>query len=342
MLLNSWSITLLVTSVAALFLAGGAVRTAVRTLRFWDSDADTARQIELENETWLSALLMQYGMVLQILALLLLVLAADNYSEILVGAMCATGSFLANEYGIPLLLVKIFGVFFYGFWIVLHRLDISSEHLPLSRIKYGYVVLLVPLLLADILLLILYLINLQPDIITSCCGVVFGGAAGDGKNLVGPMPVFLLMAVFYGLAGLLFFGGFVLLKKIDKGPYPVEKTIGIAFSLVWLLFFALSLLVITAVISSYIYAMPFHRCPFDILKKEYYSIGYVIYFALFTATFFGMSGGMTALLAPLPDMRPAVESFQKTALRLSLVLLPFFLVVVSWFPVIYILGGGDR
>ena len=342
MLLNSWSITLLVTSAASLFLAGGAVRTAIRTLRFWDSDADTARQIELENETWLAALLMQYGMVLQILALLLLVLAADNYSEILIGAMCATGAFLANEYGVPLLLVKIFGIFFYGFWIVLHRLDISSEHLPLTRIKYGYVLLLVPLLLADMLLLILYLVNLQPDIITSCCGVVFGGAAGDGKNLVGPMPVFLLMAIFYAVAGLLLAGGFVFLQRIDKDPFPGEKIIGILFSLLWLFFFAVSLLVITAVISSYIYAMPFHRCPFDILKKEYYSVGYVIYFALFTATFFGMSAGLTTLFAGLPNMRQAVVSFRKKALRFCLLLLPIFLVVVSWFPAVYLLGGGDR
>ncbi|GAB6192864.1 hypothetical protein [Desulfocastanea catecholica] len=342
MLLNFWSITLLVTSAAALFVAGGAVRTAIRTLRFWDSDADTARQIELENETWLSALLMQYGMVLQILALLLLVLAADNYSEILIGAMCATGAFLANEYGIPLLLVKIFGIFLYGFWIVLHRLDISSEHLPLTRIKYGYVLLLVPLLLTDMLLLILYLIDLRPDIITSCCGVVFGGAAGDGKNLVGPMPVFLLMTIFYALAGLLFAGGFVLLRRIDQGTCSGEKMLGILFSLLWLIFFALSLLVITAVISSYIYAMPFHRCPFDILKKEYYSIGYVIYFALFTATFFGMSAGLTTLFTALPDMRQAVASFRTTALRLSLLLLPLFLLVVSWFPAVYLLGGGDR
>lgn len=342
MLLNSWSITLLVTSAASLFVAGGAVRTAIRTLRFWDGDADTARQIELENETWLSALLMQYGMVLQILALLLLVLAADNYSEILIGAMCATGAFLANDYGIPLLLVKIVGIFFYGFWIVLHRLDISSEHLPLIRIKYGYVLLLVPLLLADMFLLILYLVNLQPDIITSCCGVVFGGAAGDGKNLVGPMPVFSLMALFYALAGLLFAGGFVLLERIDKGLFPGEKIIGILFSLLWLLFFALSLLVITAVISSYIYAMPFHRCPFDILRKEYYFIGYVIYFVLFTATFFGMSAGLTTLFTALLDMRQAVASFRTTALRFSLLLLFLFLLVVSWFPAVYLLGGGDR
>ena len=142
MLLNSWSITLLVISAASIFLAGGAVRTAIRILRFWDADADTARQIHLENETWLSALLMEYGMVLQLVALLLLVLAADSYSEILVGAMCATGAFLANGYGTPLLLVKIVGIFLYGFWIVLHRLDISSEHLPLTRIKYLYLLFL--------------------------------------------------------------------------------------------------------------------------------------------------------------------------------------------------------
>jgi len=152
----------------------------------------------------------------------------------------------------------------------------------------------------------------------------------------------MLMVLFYGLACLLFVGGFVLLKRIDKGPYPGEKIIGIIFSLLWLLFFALSLLVITAVISSYIYAMPFHRCPFDILKKEYYSVGYVIYFALFTATFFGMSGGLTTLFTAMPDMRQAVVSFRKTALRFCLLLLPFFLIVVSWFPAVYLLGGGDR
>jgi hypothetical protein len=88
--------------------------------------------------------------------------------------------------------------------------------------------------------------------------------------------------------------------------------------------------------------MPFHRCPFDILKKEYNSIGYVIYLALFTATFFGMSAGLTTLFTGLPDMRQAVVSFRKKALRLNLLLLPVFLVVVSWFPAVYLLGGGDR
>lgn len=339
MLLNSWSITLLVISAAAIFLAGGAVRTAIRILRFWDADADTARQIQLENETWLSALLMEYGMVLQLVALLLLVLAADSYSELLVGAMCATGAFLANGYGIPLLLAKLVGVFLYGFWIVLHRLDISSETLPLTRIKYSYLLVLVPLLLLDMILLILYLVQLEPDIITSCCGVVFGSATGDGTNLIGPMPVGWVMSVFYALAGVLSVWGVVLLKRVDKAAFPGEKLLGILFSLLWLLFFTLSLLVITAVISSYIYGMPFHRCPFDILQKEYHFVGYLIYVTLFSATFFGMSAGATSLFATISSLQESVAVFRKVSLRLCLLLLPLFLAIISWFPAVYILGG---
>ena len=336
MLLNSWSITLIVTSVAALFLAGGTVRTAIRILRFWDAEADTARQIQLENETWLSALLMEYGMVLQLVSLLILVLAADRYAEILIGAMCATGAFLANGYGIPLLLVKILGIFLYGFWIVLHRLDMRSEYLPLTRIKFWYALFLAPLLVLDMILLLMYLVQLQPDIITSCCGVIFGQATGDGKNLIGPVPVRLVMVVFYGLALLL--SGFilVLLKKIDRGFFSGEKITGIIFSLLWLSFFFLSLLVITAVISSYIYQMPFHRCPFDILKKEYHFVGYFIYLLLFWATFLGMSTGLTSLFVTISSLQQPVRSFQKAALRLSFVLLPLFLVMVSWFPIVYL------
>ncbi|MCP4337828.1 MAG: hypothetical protein GY799_02845 [Desulfobulbaceae bacterium] len=341
MLLNSWSITLLVISAASFFLAGGAARTAIRILRFWDADADTARQIQLENETWLSALLMEYGMVLQLVGLLLLVLAADSYSEILIGAMCATGAFLANGYGISLLLVKILGVFLYGFWIVLHRLDISSEYLPLTRFKFLYLLMLTPLLLFDMILLVLYLVQLEPDIITSCCGVVFGNATGEETNLIGPMPVGLVMSVFFSMAGVLSVVCFLLLKKIDKGAFHGERIIGIVFSLSWMFFFCLALLVITAVISSYIYAMPFHRCPFDILKKEYCFVGYPIYITLFAATFFGMSAGVTSLFTTIASLEGAVRIFRKTSLRLSLLLLPLFLVIISWFPAVYFLGG-DR
>ena len=339
MLLNSWSITLIVISTAALFLAGGTLRTAIRVLRSWNIEADTARQIRLEDETWLSALLMEYGMALQLISLFILILAADSYSETLIGAMCATGAFLANGYGIPLLLVKLLGVFLYGFWIVLHRLDICCEDLPLTKVKFSYALFLAPLLVVDLVLLVLYLTQLQPDIITSCCGVVFGSADGDGKNLIGPVPLRLVMVVFYGLAGLLAGFAFLLVKKTDRAAGLTDKIIGLLFSLLWLFFFLLSLVVITAVISSYIYQMPFHRCPFDILKKEYNFIGYALYLPLFGASFLGMSTGLASLFATHSSLQRPVHVLQQVALRLTLFLLPLFLLVVSWFPLTYLLAA---
>lgn len=341
MFLNSWSIALLICSAATMFLGGGAVRTAFRVIRYWDAGADSTRQIQLENETWLSAVLVQYGLTIQMVSLLLLVLAADGFSRILVGAMCATGAFLANDYGIPALLVKIFGLFFYGFWIVVHRLDLQSEQMPLTRFKFYYLLLLIPYILADTLLLLLYLGSLQPDIITSCCGVVFGGSAGESRNLVGPVPALHLMAFYYGFAGLLCFASRRQLKRIGRKMSRSEILGNMCLALAWLIFFLFSLLVVTAVISSYIYAMPAHRCPFDILLWEYYSVGYPIYFFLIAAAFCGMSAGVIAPVAALPKMAGPVAGYRRAAIKLSLYMMVLFLLVISWFPAVYLTFGGE-
>ena len=342
MFLNSWAIALLVCSLTTILFGAGAVRTGVRVLRYWDAGADSARQIQLENETWLSAVLVEYGLLLQMVSLLLLVLAADSFSQILVGAMCATGAFLANGYGIPALGVKIFGLFFYGFWVVLNRLDMQSEHTPLTRIKFYYLLLLVPYILADTTLLLLYLQGLKPDIITSCCGVVFGGATVDGRNLVGSVPASLVMGFFYGFAAFLFLAGCRFLKQTSGQTFSLGGTVGnLCFAAGWLVFFLFSLFVITAVISSYIYAMPAHRCPFDFLRWEYGGVGYPIYFCLFTATFAGMSAGIITPFANRSGMAELVGRYRRTAIQVALFFLLIFLLIVSWFPTAYLLGGGE-
>ncbi len=342
MLINSWAIALLVAAAAAIFVLGGATRTAVRVLRHWDPGSDTASQIALENETCLAALFIRFALLLQLFSLLLLVLAADSFSHILAGAMCATGAFVANGYGMPALAVKLFGVFFYGFWLVLHHLDLRSEFLPLTRLKFGYLLLLGPLLVADTTLVVLYLAGLSPDIITSCCGVVFATAEGDGRNLVGPLPATVVMPLFYGLAGLLFFVAFTLKKHTERaGPAGDPPLLGITFAGACLGFFMLALVVITAVISPYVYALPSHRCPFDILQKEYYGVGYPIYLSLIALTFAGISGGGTAFARNRPGLGEPVRRFRTTCLRLFLLLLPIFLILVSWYPARYLLMGGE-
>jgi len=334
MLLNSWSIALAICGLVVLFLMAIAVRSALRVLFFWDLASDSNRQIQLENEIWLTSTLVEYALAIQIVSLILFVLAADFYSHSITGAMCATGSFLANSYGIPALVIKIGGVFFYGYWIVLHRLDIGSEQYPLVRMKYLYLLLLFPLLLLDLTLESFFIYGLKPDIITSCCAVVFDDATGGGTNLLAGFSHTTSMALFYGtLGGIVAFG--VLLLRYWR------RWLSVMFGGCCLWFFFLSLTVITTEFSSYIYAMPFHKCPFCILKPEYHYIGFLIYATLFAGTFFGMNVALLETIRTGKGLGKSVAVFQKISVRISLLFLLLFAFVSSYHYWRYLLVGGE-
>lgn len=334
MFLNSWSIALLICGVSVLFLMVFAARSAVRVLLYWDPDSDTNRQIKLENEIWLTSTLVEYALAVQILSLLIFVLAADHFSHSITGAMCATGSLLANNFGIPALLVKIGAVFLYGFWIVLHQLDIRSEHYPLVRIKYHCLLALLPLLVIDTGLVLAYLARLRPDIITSCCGVVFGDPSGGGTNLLTGFAHGLSIGLFYGMSTALFAAGLSLALKW-------RTWIGLLFSGGWFWYFLFALMVVTTQFTPYIYAMPFHKCPFCILKPEYGYIGFFIYAFLFTAAFFGMNAFLVHPLRNWEGLQAVVPRFQKSAVLISVVLLVFFTALVSYHYLRYMLIGGE-
>jgi len=334
MLLSSWSIALFLCGLIVLFLMGFAARSAVRVLLFWDLKSDSNRQIRLENEIWLTSTLVEYALAIQIISLIVFVLAADFYSHSIAGAMCATGSLLANNFGIPTLLIKIGGVFFYGFWIVLHQLDIHSEKYPLVRIKYLYLLLLLPLLVLDLSLELLFIKGLEPDIITSCCAVVFADTTDGGSNLLGGFTHSVTMGMFYGTIGVLIIVGSFLMVKW-------QAWMVVLFSSGWLWFFLLGLSVVTTEFSSYIYAMPFHKCPFCILKPEYNYIGFFMYSALFLGAFFGMSGVVVEPLHSIEGLERSVTEFQLSAVKLSLLFLILFFLVSSYHYWRYLLIGGE-
>ncbi len=255
MFLNAWSLSLVLCSIIVLFLGVGAVRTGIRVLRFWDPASDSNLQISLENETWLSSTLVEYALAVQGLSLLLFLLAADAYSQVIAGAMCATGSLTANSFGMPTLYVKVFGVFFYGFWILLHQLDIRSEKYPLVRVKYIYLLLLVPLILVDISLQIRYIANLDPDIITSCCAVVFNEAAGEGSNLSASLPQAVMLPLYYGTMICLAMMALFITGRLPTGrfaEYGNKSWPAYIYAAVWLWLLIIYLLVITSMTSSYI------------------------------------------------------------------------------------------
>lgn len=334
MFLNSWSIALAISSCIVFVLLAIAARTAICVLFLWDPDRDDTQQISLENEIWLSSTLVEYALGFQILTLVLFVLAADAFGHVIIGAMCATGALLANDFGIPALLIKLAGVFLYGYWIVLHQLDIRAETYPLVRIKYFYLLLLIPLVLTDIILQTFYIAKLEPDIITSCCAVVFGKASGAGQNLITGMSKDTMLLFFYGAALMLFGAGVFLFFKRRVWLATVS-------ALGWLFFFCLSLLAITTVISSYIYAMPYHNCQFCILKPEYNYIGFVIYGALIVATFFGVLPALVNLLKRKKELLSVINRLQGNAIRLSLIFLTVFLLFSSYHLVRYMIAGGE-
>ncbi len=334
MFLNSWSLGLTLAGLIVLVLAIFACRTAVRVLRHWDPASDSTLQIKLENEIWLASTLVEYGLGFQILTLVIFVLAADSFCQVIVGAMCATGALLANSYGMPALLMKIAGVFLYGFWIVLHKLDISSETYPLVKIKYIFLLLILPLLIADITLQTLYIANLSPDIITSCCAVVFSSATATGRNLLEGFSQSTLLVLYYGSITLLLGSGFILLHR---WLLPLAAV----YSAGWLWFLGLATVAIITVFSSYIYAMPYHHCPFCILKPEYHYIGFVFYFTLIPAAFFGISILLVEPFKNKDALAEPVGRYQRQAIIISLLLLAILAAASSYHYLLYKITGGE-
>jgi hypothetical protein len=341
MFINGYSIGLLLCTAAALFLVLNASLTAVRVLVYWDDTSDSRGQIQLESRTWLASLLVEFALLLQFLSLFLLVAAADSFSEVLIGAMCAAGAFTANEYGLAALFVKLVGLFCYGYWIVFHRLDVRSISFPLVRLKFIALLLLIPIMATDVYLVVQYVRLLEPDIITSCCGVIFGSTDGDGRNLIGPLPVQTLVTLFYLFALVLLCTSWYGSNGKSVSP-PCHFLLCAFLGGLWILFFCLALLLITSFVSSYIYGMPDHRCPFDILKKEYNYVGFLIYSLLFGASFSGSSAWLATLVQKRPGLQLPVTIYRKGSLKISMITLLIFLCLVSYYPLVYIWMGGEH
>lgn len=340
MLINGWAIALTICSAGILFLGFVTGWCGVKVVRFWDHGVDTSRQIKLEEEVWLTSALMKYALFFQVLSLVMLVVAADAFSEVLIGAMCATGAFLANEFGISTLLVKIVLVFLCGYWLLLNHLDRQSESYPLVKMKYFYLFFLLPLLCVDAVLQLRYLLGLEPDVLTSCCGVLFKSPQGDGFNLLDPYSPQLLLGGLYSIALMLVVCGLAL--TLTGGKYPNRPgLLSGLYTVGWLAFFPVALWAITVFFSSYIYAMPSHRCPFDILQAQYSYVGFPIYLTLFIGSFFGGTPGLIQPFGKRPDLAEPVRRYTSAAVPASLISLVLFLLLTSYAPLKYLLLSGE-
>jgi len=291
-----------------------------RILNAWDLRSGSELQLELEKRTYLISTLVSYALAFELISLFLFIFTADRLHPLFTGAMCAAGTLNANGYGYPLLLLKMANFLLAGVWLMVNHVDNRGHDYPLIRIKYTMLLAIAPLSLYEIYYLYRYFSGLHADVITSCCGSLFSlerpGIAGDLASL----PSTPMLIVFYTvIAATLFSGAY----------YYREGRGGYLFSALGCAAFVTGIASIVSFISLYIYELPTHHCPFDILQKEYGYIGYPLYASLFGAGVAALSVGVLTPFRTRGSMAQIIPAFTRRLTAIALILYLLFTLIAS-------------
>lgn len=282
---------------------------AVRVLRHWDITSGSELQLRLERSTYLISTLVTFAIAAEVVALLLFVYNAESMHTQFVGAMCATGVLNVNAWGWPTLLLKI-AVFFTGsVWLLLNRLDNQGYDYPLIRLKYALLLVLLPLVMVSGLVQLQYFLNLNPDVITSCCGALFSPEGqGVAAEVAAVAPRDALLALYGSGALVLTSGALFLWRRRAATLFAAGAAIA----------FPVALVAIVSCVALYVYEHPHHHCPFCILKSGHDYIGYWLYLPLFGATALALGVGALAPWRHLPSLSAAVADDTRRYAALAL------------------------
>ncbi len=319
MIFHSDILALLIASLFTTAMVLYASAYGWQIVRKWDMTSGSELQLELERKTYLVSTLLALAFGWELLSLFLYISAADRLHSLFSGAMCAAGALNVNGFGYPALLLKLVNFLLAGGWLILNHADTRAYDYPLIRWKYALILLAAPLFLAEAATQAAYFLQLRPEIITSCCGTLFSSERSSLIPQSGVGADFLF--VFYsGTAVVLASGTYFLFRGKAAG----------LFSLAGMTAAVLSAAALVTFISSYIYEMPAHHCPFCILQGEYHHIGYFFYATLLGGA---LSGAGISLLSPFrnrPTLSGIVPVLQRKMAIAGLVCHGSFAVAATW------------
>ncbi|MBL8429869.1 MAG: hypothetical protein JNJ95_08275 [Dechloromonas sp.] len=324
MLFQPAIIALLMAAGVAVLMLLAAAPFAVQVIRHWDINSGSERQLALERRTYLFSTLLSFVMLAQLAALLLFVFNADRLSVMFVGAMCAVGTLNVNGYGFPSLLTQIAVFFLAAMWLAINHVDTQARDYPLVRIKYGLLLLLLPVLVSSFWLEFQYFSALKANVITSCCGSMFSEEsktiAAEASGLE-PLPAIWL---FYGAMAAAIG---VALWHWRRGG----RVSGYLLALTSAGGFVAAITGVLSFISLYIYEHPHHHCPFCILKPEYDYQGYWLYIPLFVATAAGLGAGAMQPFARVPSLARIIPAISSRFSGLTAAGYILFTALATWF-----------
>lgn len=319
MLLSPEVLTIQIINLIFLIFGTIAFILSIRIFLKWDINSTSKLQYTLEKQSFLSATIIKYILFIKILLFIFFIFTLDKISNVLTGAMCAAGVVDATSYGIYLLLFKLINIYFFGFWLVIHKLDMNTKELKFTKLKFGFYLFIYFLFLCEVIIELTMFSSIDVDKLVSCCGTLYSNSSGSYLSSFFAINNVYIVGSFY----LVFIS--LILAYLLKNDY-----LYIIFNLLFLIASIISLIMF---FGTYIYELPTHHCPFCMLQKEYNYIGYLLYITLFLGTFFGFIIGLKNIVLGDNENR---EKYYKYSILFSLI----YLLIVSSYPIIYYLKNG--
>ena len=292
-----------------------ALLGSLSILKSWDFNSTKPKQYKLEKRTYLIVLIILFSLIFKVSLLPYFAYTIDSLSSIVPGAMCGAGVISANEYGNILLFLKIIILFFIGIWLIINKMDQDAYNYPFIKTKFWFFSIIFVLLTFEFVLELIYFSNISLLTSVKCCSVIFG-VTGDAKIPFGLSTVMLLV-IFY----LLYILNIVL-------SFQKNSLLLFASSLLFLYFAYLG---VENFFGTYIYELPTHKCPFCMLQKEYFYIGYFLWGTLFLAIFFGVSNFVLKLL---------IKVELEVLYKYSRIFNTIFVILSSAYPLAYYIKNG--
>jgi len=310
MILHPGVLALIVGSSVVLGLLVLASWIAVAVLWRWDAASSSEGQLLLERRTHLVSTIAAAALGFEVVSTFLFLYTLDDIHRLFVGAMCAIGSLNANPIGWQVLSVKLVILFAAPLWIVVNRLDQRAGDFPVVRSRSLWLLVLTPLVALDLVLQIVYFAGLSPEVITSCCGALFSASGTSVTSELAALPTFPTMAVFFATAAVM-----VTLAGLCAWQPTAASRIALAATAV--VFLGVALASIVSFLSPYVYELPTHHCPFDLLQRSSGFIGYPLYVALYVAVLCGILPGFTVPLRRHPSLSALVAAAEPRWLKAS-------------------------
>jgi len=316
MMLSPEVLAMLILNIIFLFFGVIAFLLSINIFFKWDINSTKKLQYSLEKQSFLTATIIKYIFVIKLPLFLFFIFTLDKISNVLTGAMCAAGVVDATEFGTYLFILKILNIYLFGFWLVLHYLDIKNENLPYTKLKFGFFIIIFFIFATEIILEIIMFNAIDVDKMVSCCGTLYSSSATSYISNIFLIDTNILLYSFYGNFLLIVF--FYLIKQKQL------------FTLANLFFIIISIISLISFFGTYIYELPTHHCPFCFLQKDYYYIGYLIYTLLFVGTFNGLIVGFISDKSEIINRK----------FNISLIFNFLYILLVSCYPLAYYIKNG--